>query len=140
MYLEVNNYNLLTQTCLKVCEHQRYIPRIAAATDPKIQDILWRLLKIQSILSTLLGQANDAPGTEGTYITLPDLPSHVAKLEKVANSSTCLDDTSQTSTSLSIEETASFEPLLNISADEEVVESTETFLKPAPRPYPWRAI
>ncbi len=33
---------------------------------------------------------------------------------------------------------SSFKPLLNISADEEVLESTETFLKPAPRPYPWR--
>ncbi len=63
----------------------------------------------------------------------------MAKLEEVANSATCVADTSQTSNSFLIKETASFEPLLNISADEEVPESTETFLEPAPRPNPWRA-
>ncbi len=68
----------------------------------------------------------DGPGTEGTRITLSDLLSHAAKLEEVANSATCVDDTTQTTTYFPIEERASFEPLLNISADEEVPESTET--------------
>ncbi len=63
----------------------------------------------------------------------------MAKLE-VANSATCAADTSQTSTSIPIEETTSFDSLLNISADEEVLpEATETLLDPAPHPYPWRA-
>ncbi len=59
-----------------------------AATDPLIQDILRRLLKVESILSTLLGQAYVSSGTEGSRITLPDLLSRVAKLEEVANSDT----------------------------------------------------
>ncbi len=52
---------------------------------------------------------------------------------------TCVADTSQTSISFPIEVTASFEPLLNISVNEEVPESTETFLEPAPCSYPWQA-
>ncbi len=39
-----------------------------AATDPLIQDILRRLLKVESILSTRLGQAYDSSGTEGSRI------------------------------------------------------------------------
>ncbi len=35
-----------------------------AAADPLVQDILRRLLKVESILSTLLGQAYDSSGTE----------------------------------------------------------------------------
>ncbi len=62
------------------------------------------------------------------------------KLEEVANSATCVADTSQTSTSFSIEETTSFDSLLNISADEEVLsEATKTLLDPAPHPNAWRA-
>ncbi len=83
-----------------------------AAADPLIQDILRRLSKVDSILSTLLGQAYDNSGTEGSRITLPDLLSRVAKLEEVANSATCVADTSHTSTSFPIEETTSFESLL----------------------------
>ncbi len=65
-----------------------------AAEDALIQDILRRLLKIETILSTLLGQAYDGSGTEGSRITLPDLLSRVAKLEEVANLATCVADTS----------------------------------------------
>ncbi len=90
----------------------------AAAEDPLIQDILWRLSKVESILSTLLGQAYDSSGTEGSRITLPDVLSRVAKLEEVANSVTCVADTSQTSTSFPIQEKTCFESLLNISAAE----------------------
>ncbi len=48
------------------------------AADPLIQEIYRRLLKVESILSTLLGQAYDSSGTEGSCITLPDLLSRVA--------------------------------------------------------------
>ncbi len=92
-----------------------------AAADSLIQDLLRRLLKVESILSTLLGQAFDSSGTEGSRITLPDLLSRVAKLVEVVNSATCVADTSHTSTSFPIDEATSFESLLNISADEEVL-------------------
>ncbi len=66
----------------------------AAVADPLIQDILRRLLKVESILSTLFGQAYENSGR----ITLPDLLSRVAKLGEVANSATCVADTSHTPT------------------------------------------
>ncbi len=97
----------------------------AAAADPLIQDIPRCLSKIESILSTLLSQAYDGSETEDSRITLLDLLSCVAKLEEVANSATCEADTSQTSTSFPIEETTSFQSLLNISADEEVLKKEE---------------
>ncbi len=116
-----------------------------AAAGPLIQDILKRLLKVESNLSTLLGQAYESSGTEGSRITLPDLLSRVAKLEGVANSATCVADISHTSTSFPIEETTSFESLLNISADEEVLpadeevlpDATEMPLDPTTCPNPW---
>ncbi len=102
-----------------------------AAADPLIQDILRRLLKVESILCTLIGQAYDSSGTEGSRITLPDLLFRVAKLEEVANSATCVADTLHAPTSFSIEETTSFESLLNISADDEVLPADEEVLPDA---------
>ncbi len=52
-------------------------------------------------------------------------------LGEVANSATCVADTSHTSSSFPIEETTSFESLLNISADEEVVPADEEVLPDA---------
>ncbi len=50
-------------------------------------------------------------------------------------------DTSQTPATFPIEETPSFESLLNISSDEEVLpEATEPLLDPATQPDPWRPI
>ncbi len=66
---------------------------------------------------------------------MPDLLSRVAKLEEVGNSATCVADTSQISNSFHIEETTSFESLVNISADEEVLpEATEALLDGRPSP------
>ncbi len=67
-------------------------------------------------------------------------------MEEVANLATCVVDTSHTPTSFPIEETTSFESLLNISADEDVLPAdgevlpvdTEMPLDPATCPYPWR--
>ncbi len=118
-----------------------------AAADPLFQDILKRLLRVESILSTLLGQAYDSSGTEGSRITLPDLLSCVAKLEEVTNSATGVADISHTPTSFRIDETTSFESLLNISADDEVLpvdeevlpNATEMPSDPATCPNPWRS-
>ncbi len=71
----------------------------------------------------------------------------MAKLEEVANSATCEADTSHTSTSFPIEETTSFESVLNMLAGEEVLpaeeevlpDSTEMPLDTATCPYPWRS-
>ncbi len=86
-------------------------------------------------------------GTEGSRITLPDLIPRVAKLEEVENSATCVDDTSHTSDTSPIDETTSFESLLNISADYEVLsadeevlpDATEMPLNLATCPNPWRS-
>ncbi len=111
----------------------------AAATDPLIQNILGSLSKIESILCILLGQDYDGSGTEGPRITLPGLLSCVVKLEEAADSALCEADTSKTSTTSPIEETTSFESVLNISAAEEVLpEATETLQGCATQPNPWR--
>ncbi len=118
-----------------------------AAADPLIQDIFRCLLKVESIRSTFHGQAHDSSGTEGSRTNLPDLLSRVAKLEEIANSATCVADTSHTPTSFPIDETTSFESLLNVSvgdeewpADEEVLpDATEMPLNPATCSYQWRS-
>ncbi len=108
------------------------------AADPIIRDILRRLLKVKSILSTLLSQAYDSSGTEGSRITLPDLLSRVVKLEEAADSAACEADTSQTSNTFPIEETTSFESLRNISAYEAILqEATETLQDQATQSNPW---
>ncbi len=112
-----------------------------AAADPFIQNILRRLLKVESILSTLLGQAYDSSATKGSRITLPELLSRVAKLEEVTNSATGEANTSHTSTSFPIDETT-FESADDevLPVDEEVLpDATEMPLDPAKCPYPWRS-
>ncbi len=110
-----------------------------AATDPLIQGILRRLSKVESILSTLLGQAYDSSGTEGLRITLPDLLSRVVKLDEAADSALCEADTTKASNTSPIEETTSLESLINISAYKEVLpEAIETLQGPAIQPYAWR--
>ncbi len=104
-------------------------------------------MKVESILSTIHGQAHDSSGTEGSRTTLPDLLSRVANLEEVANSATCVADTSHTPTSFPIDETTSFESLLNVSAgdeewpaDEKVLpDATEMPLNPATCSNQWRS-
>ncbi len=98
-----------------------------AVAIPLIQGILGRLSKSESILRILLGHDYYGSGTEGPRITLPDLLSRVVKLEEAADSATCEAGTSQTSTTFPIEETTSFELLLNISADGRILpESTSS--------------
>ncbi len=71
----------------------------------------------------------------------------MAKLEEVANSATGVADTSRTPTSFPIDESTSFESLLNISADDEVLPANEEVLPRATEmpldratcPYPWRS-
>ncbi len=71
----------------------------------------------------------------------------MAKLEEVANSATGVADISHTPTSFLVHETTSFESLLNISADDEVLpvdedvlpDATETPSEPATCPNPWRS-
>ncbi len=78
------------------------------------------------------GQDYDGSGSEGPRRIRPDLLSHVVKLEETADSAACEADTSQSSSIFPIEETISFELLLNISPDEEVLpEATETLQDPA---------
>ncbi len=110
----------------------------AAATYLLIQDILGRLFKIETI-SILLGQDYDGSGSEGPRRTPPELLSLVVILEETADSAACEADTSQSSTNFPIEETASFELLLNISGDEEVLpEATKPLQGPATQPNSWR--
>ncbi len=79
-----------------------------SAADPLIQDILNRLLKVESVLSTLLGQAYDSSDTECSRITLPDLFTRVAKLEEVTNLTTGVADIPHIPTSFPIDETTFF--------------------------------
>ncbi len=85
----------------------------------------------------LLDQDYDGSGSEGPCNPLPDLRSRVVKLEEAADSAICEVDTSQTSTTFSIEEATAFESLLNIPADEEVLpKASETLQYPATPPTP----
>ncbi len=85
----------------------------------------------------LLNQVYDGSGTEGPCNTLPDLLSRVVKLGGAADSAIGEVDTSQTSATFPIEEATSFESLLNISADEEVLpKASEAHQYPATPPNP----
>ncbi len=96
-------------------------------------------LMLSECMCFLLDQDYDDSGTEGPFNTLPDLLSRVVKLDEAADSAICEVDTSQTSTIFPIEEATSFESLLNISADEEVLpKASETLQYPATPPNPWR--
>ncbi len=95
----------------------------ATAADPTIQDILLRLSKIESILTVLLGQSYDGPGTEDSSITLPKLLSYVVRLEQAVDSVTYKVNVVQTPSSFPIEEKTSVESLLNITTEAEATKA-----------------